>query len=192
MTLPLAQDPRWQRMLDADWACPCCGQRFGGIMDISYDHPDSWQHGNRLESGEETLKAGEDQLGTDLCRHGEHRFLRGVLEIPILDSQEVFGFGVWSSLRPDNFADYIAAWGKSEEADLGPWFGWMSNALPLYGEGFLEARVQPRGGDARPAITVVAESHPLTRDQAEGISFDRLLDIYAAAGSDLRPHLETP
>ena len=54
MTRPLAKDPRWQRMLDADWACPCCGQRFGGIMDIGYDHPDSWPYGNRQESGEET------------------------------------------------------------------------------------------------------------------------------------------
>ena len=39
-------------------------------------------------------------------------------------------------------------------------------------------------------ITVVAEGHPLKQAQAEGISFDKLLDIYAAAGSDLRPHLE--
>ena len=190
MTGALAQDPRWQRMLDSNWACPCCGQRFGGIMDIGYDHPDSWSHGNRQESGEETLKVDDDQLGSDLCRHCEHRFVRGVLKLPIKGSDEVFGFGVWSSLHPDNFDAYVAAWGKPEEADLGPWFGWMSNKLPLYGEGFLEARVEPRGGNERPVITVEAEGHPLTRDQSQGISFDRLLDIYGAAGSDLRPHLE--
>lgn len=190
MTGNLADDPRWQRMMDADWTCPCCGRRFGGIMDFACDHPDIWPHGNRQNSGQKLLKAGEDQLGTDHCYFEQHRFVRGILEIPIQGSDQIFGFGVWSTLHPDNFDAYVAAWSKPEEADLGPWFGWMSNALPLYGAGGLEAQVKPRGGDARPTITVVTEDHALAQDQLEGISFDRLLDIYAAAGSDLRPHLE--
>ena len=39
MTDNLADDPRWQRMMDADWSCPCCGRRFGGRRGIGWVVP---------------------------------------------------------------------------------------------------------------------------------------------------------
>ena len=41
--------------------------------------------------------------------------------------------------------------------------------------------------EERPALT--AQSGPLAQAQQNGISFDQLLDLYAACGDDIRPHL---
>ena len=101
--MSLAEDPRWQRFNDASRPCPCCGQTFSGVFDIGFDHPDPWPHGNRSESGQDVLAVGTDSLGADLCRLGEHRFIRCVLHLPIIDSDQSFAFGPWGSVNPKNF-----------------------------------------------------------------------------------------
>jgi hypothetical protein len=49
--------------------------------------------------------------------------------------------------------------------------------------------VRPRNGGARPLVTLNAADHPLAQQQAKGISLDRMLDLFAASGLDLRPAL---
>ena len=187
----LSDDPRWRVLHDHEMQCPCCDQTFGGVFDFAFDHPDSWPHGNRQASGQETLVAGDDRLGTDLCSFGEHRFVKGLLSLDILGSDESFSFGVWCSLARDNFDAYVSAFGTEAEADLEPVFGWMSNLLPYYdNRAFLKSQIQFKGGNARPAVIIGDSSCTITQDQQCGISFDTLLDIYAATGNDIRPHLE--
>ena len=105
--MELANDPRWQRFNDSSRPCPCCGRTFDGVFDIGYDHPDPWPHGNRAESGQDVLSVGVDELGTDLCSFGKYRFIRCVLPIPIIGTDQRFAFGPWGSVNPDNFALYV-------------------------------------------------------------------------------------
>lgn len=187
----LVCDPRWQRLTDATFRCACCGESLPGLFDIGYDHPDPWPHGLLRDSAQTVLRIGGDALDADLCTLGDDRFIKGLVELPLTRSDQIFAFGVWVSLHPDNFTSYTDAFGTDGEASIGPCFGWLCNDLPLYGIGEpLETTVRFRGGTRRPSIHVQDTRNDLARDQTEGITLDRLLDIYAAAGTDLRPHLE--
>ncbi len=185
---PLDADPRWRRFNDTGRVCSCCGQTFSGVFDIVFDHPDAWDHGNRGKSGLDELRAGEDLLARRHCRWGEHRFVRTMLVLPILGSDRRFAFGPWSSLSATNYKLCLAAW---EDDDIGRFeggFGWLANDLP----GFetpdhipCNLRPDPETG----ILMLEAQTGPLGEAQRRGISFDRLLDIYAASGNDIRPHL---
>ena len=43
MSVPLEQDPRWQRLHDREWMCPCCGEMHDGLFALACDKPDFWQ-----------------------------------------------------------------------------------------------------------------------------------------------------
>ena len=127
----LALDSRWRRFNDETWACPCCGQSFGGVFDIGFDHPSVWPHGSLRDSGKTVLEVGTDKLSEDLCRLGDHRFIRCILPLPIKGSEEVFHFGVWGSVAHENFYRYIDD-ATGEAAGFDGCFAWLTNDLPLF------------------------------------------------------------
>ncbi len=119
---------------------------------------------------------------------GEHFFVRCVLLVPIVAaSGDRFGFGVWSTLSKQNFTLYVDTFDGGEQGGLGPWFGWFSNRLKGYPDTLnLKCRVMPRDGRERPLVELEPTAHPLAVEQRDGITFDRLLEIYALNGHDLR------
>lgn len=187
----LASDRRWQRLNQRQYRCPCCGLSFNGLFDIAYDHPDPWPHGNREKAGADAMEVGGDLLSSDLCTFGEHRFIRCRLPIPILGSDQHFGFGAWSSLSARNFVRYVGAWRDEDYSDLEDLFGWLSNTLPGVGMSGdpLPCTVTGFAVGRRPELWVHSGEHALADMQEQGITFDQLLDIYAASGTDIRPHL---
>lgn len=182
----LALDSRWQRFNDPDYACKCCGRSFGGIVDIGFGQPDCWPHGEMKDG--DTLTVGGDVLTADLCVVVELRFLHCVLPLPIRGSDEVFLFGVWASVTKDQFKAYVLD-ATGEAPGFDGCDAWLMNDLPLFecDEPMACALKPAESAAERPHLT--AKNGPLAQAQAEGISFDQLLDIYAASGEDLRPHL---
>ncbi len=181
-------DPRWLRLNDRETPCACCGQTFEGVYNIGFDHPDSWPHGSRVESGLDTLEVGEDALSSDLCKHGEFHFLRCTLPIPIIGTDEVFSFGPWGSLSEDSLKAYLLA--EIEGAAFEGCFSFISNILPGCGmDGPLPADLYPHKDPTQRPQLFAHSGHPLAELQANGMSLDQLLDIYALTGNDLRPHL---
>ncbi len=188
--MKLADDSRWRRFNDHGFQCRCCGKSFNGIFDIAYDHPDPWLHGSFRDNDGDDVRVGNDILGSDFCIQGTDYFVRGLIEIPVLETEKRFAFGVWSTLHEDNFEAYLKAYGTEDELLIGPYFGWLANDLPHYGNGtFLKTEVVFRSVGQRPRFNVWDDRSTLVRDQENGISFDQLLDLYAAAGTDIRPHL---
>ncbi len=184
----LQLDKRWQRFNDDARECPCCGKTFGGVFDIGYDHPITWPHENRADSGQEVIEVGTDKLSADLCRIGEDRFIRCVVMLPIRGSDESFAFGAWGSVHPDSFDRYVSAWKSGDWSDFEGCFSWLSNDLPGFdSEEPIACNLQVLESGQRPILK--AQAGPLADAQDTGISFDELLDIYAAAGHDIRPHL---
>ena len=183
--MDLNDDPRWQRFNDSSrtWR----GRTFEGVFDIGFDHPDPWPHGNRSESGEEVMIVGPDQLDADLCQIGKHRFIRAVLTLPIIGTDQTFAFGAWGSVNPANFDRYVenAAAGGFEGC-----FAWLMNKPPGFDfDDWPPCNLVVTDPAERPHLEVHDGSHELAELQETGITFDRLLDIYAAAGQDIRPHL---
>ncbi|WP_300434189.1 DUF2199 domain-containing protein [uncultured Mameliella sp.] len=184
MTL-LALDSRWRRFNDPNRACPCCGRRFSGIFDIGFDAPDAWPHGERL--GEDDLDIGDDRLGPEFCRIGARYFLRAVLTLPLRGSEDGFSFGPWAEVPEPVFRAYLATVDNPDQP-FGPAEGLLANALPLF-EDEAESAVTLTLPDPSQRPRLTATDGPLAEAQAQGISFDDLLEIYAACGDDIRPHL---
>lgn len=188
--MELANDPRWQRFNDSSRPCPCCGRVFDGVFDIGYDHPDPWPHGNRAESGQDTLSIGTDTLSADLCRFGEHRFIRCVLPLPIQGTDQMFAFGPWGSVNRQNFDRYVQAELSGTLTEFEGCFAWLMNVLPGFEfDDWLPCNLVIEDPTQRPVLEVHDGSHELAELQENGITFDQLLDIYAATGQDIRPHL---
>ena len=158
--------------------CAICGQTHSGIFDLACDGPDAY-----LNSSEEEQEREFDK-SDDLCIwDSEHFFVRCVLPIPVRGLDRYFGYGVWSSLSKEKFELYREHWDHPASDGVGPWFGWFSNRLKAYPETLnLKCRVHPQDGGQRPLLELQPGDHPLTLDQRQGITVERLLENYAANG----------
>ena len=187
----LQNDPRWRRLHDRPWVCPSCGATHVGTFDLAYAKPHAWP-GSEEYGPNSAASTSTHFLSEDFCvLNDEHYFVRCILELSILGADnECFAFGTWSTLSKKNFALYTETFDSGDQGELGPWFGWFSNRLRGYPDTFnLKCQVHPRSGRRRPYIQLEPIDHPLVREQRNGITFDRLLEIYAIHGHDLQAAL---
>ena len=188
----LSDDARWRRLHDRSWTCPCCGEAHGSVFDLACRRPDYWRDGEDYSLNSSALTS-KHFLSEDFCiLDNEHFFVRCVLEIPIVGapSGEKFAYGVWSSLSEKNFRIYADNFDEGTYDGLGPWFGWLSNRLHGYPDTLsMKCQVHPKVGRLRPSVELQAVDHPLALEQREGLTFDRLLEIYALHGHDMRQAL---
>jgi hypothetical protein len=183
----LANDPRWHRLWNRPWRCSACGETHQGLSDLACGKPEQWP-GAEDKAPNSALDLADNFLSEDFCvLEGRHFFVRAVLELPIPGANgKRFGFGVWSTLSRENFVRYVGTFDSGEQDGLGPWFGWFSNRLDRYPDTLnLKCQVHPVSGRQRPRIELEPTSHPLAVEQRTGISFDRVLEIYALNGHDV-------
>jgi hypothetical protein len=141
-----------------------CGDLRGDLPHLGSDKPDPW-----WDVAEEERSA-RVELTSDTCIiDGEHFFIRGVLEIPVHEYPQSFGFGVWVSQKRENFFEYVTHYDSKQ---IGPFFGWLCTRLSCYREETLHLKTMAhfRGEGLRPSIELEPTDHPLAVDQREGIS----------------------
>ncbi|NIO24990.1 MAG: DUF2199 domain-containing protein [Gammaproteobacteria bacterium] len=157
------------------FTCGFCGKVHEGGPSVAYKAPDSCHAIPEDQRGDDT------RLQADFCMvEARDYFIRCTLEIPILDSDDTFMWGVWLRVA---YADFIDYWEHFEEYDRqGRYAGWLGNRLPVYPD-TLElagwAILQPDG--KRPIIELDATEHPLSIDFHVGISWNRAVDIAGIA-----------
>jgi hypothetical protein len=193
MTEDLSKDIRWRRFHDTSWICPCCGSAHSGVFDLACSKPDFWQGSEEQKPNSEVLYSS-NILTQDFCiLDSQHFFVRCVLPLPIIGATDQhFGYGVWSTLSEKNFKLYVDTFDSGQQGDLGPWFGWFSNQLKGYPDTRnLKCQVHPRAERKRPWIELEDTAHPLAMEQQQGITFDRLLEIYALHDHDMRDSLSS-
>lgn len=162
------------------FTCACCGREISGWADLAFDAP---FHFHALD--EETRRRSAE-LSTDFCVievEERDRFIRCVCPIPVIDSDEYFAWGIWVSLSAENFDRYVENFKDRDQSGLGGMFGWFCNRIPDYPDTLhLQTTIVPQDGGQRPMVWIndVHADHPLYRDQREGITPDRLGEIYAA------------
>jgi hypothetical protein len=138
--------------------------------------PLAWEQLPESERGEGSVLEGE------LCViKGEHHFIRGLLEIPVLGHNQAFVWNVWSSLSRDNFERAIEMWESSDRASEPPFFGWLSNDLTaVYPTTLnLKLNVHTRIIGIRPILELERTEHPMAIEQRVGITLDRVREINA-------------
>lgn len=102
------------------------------------------------------------QLTSDTCIvDGQHFFVRGCIEIPVVGADEPFIWGVWVSLSPENYKEFCLLLEKDDRGSFGPYFGWLSASLKGYPETEdLKTRVHLRNCGVRPYIELEPTKHP--------------------------------
>ena len=147
------------------YRCSHCGEYHNDVPDLAFDCPD---YADEVPLQE---RAQRVRLDDDLCVVDDaYYFIRGVIEIPIIDQDDTFGIGAWVSQKRENFQTYVE---QFDSADIGPFFGWLSNEI-LFDDVStlnLKTRVHFRG-TLRPHIELEPTDHPLAVAQREGLSLD--------------------
>ncbi|MFD4658879.1 DUF2199 domain-containing protein [Kitasatospora sp. NPDC058444] len=158
------------------FTCTCCGGHHAGLpLNYSTVAPDAWDPA--LEADPHSM------LSSDQCViRGEHFFVKGLIEIPVLGSEDVFSWGVWVSLSRSNFARAAELWETDGRESEEPYFGWLCTWLPVYEPDTinLKTHVRTRPVGQRPSIELEPTDHPLAVEQRTGITRDRVREIAAA------------
>jgi hypothetical protein len=144
-------------------------------MNYTADAPAVW---------DPSFAGGDDcLLSSDQCVvRAEHYFVKGLIEIPVIGSDEVFSWGVWVSLSRDNFSRAADLWDTPGRESEKPYFGWLTTDLPLYSPTTLnlKAYVHTRPVGERPYVELEPTDHPLAVEQRTGITLDRVREIASA------------
>lgn len=155
------------------YKCTRCGHPHAGFPAFHADRPTNYW--DVPEDKRET----DVLLTSDSCVIADRFFfVRGLLELPIRDVSEVFTWGVWVSLKEENFLIWKDHYEAVQRSHVGPFFGWLCTRLPIYPDTMhLKTMMHLRDNKIRPQIELEATDHPLSKDQHEGITLQRALDI---------------
>lgn len=110
-------------------------------------------------------------------------FVRGIIELPILGTEESFAWGVWCSLSRQSYERAVERWDKPGAEREPPAFGWLHCRLPGYDKStwLLKTMVHPRDASTRPWVEVEPGSHRLADEQTHGITIERWHALAKAA-----------
>jgi hypothetical protein len=118
-------------------------------------------------------------LSSDQCIIDPDRFfIRGSIEIPVVDGDGPFVWGVWVSLSETNFKRASDRWLDPNRMEEPAYFGWLCNSLPGYPETLsLKTSVHTRAAGIRPFVELEPTEHPLAVEQRDGITMARVIEI---------------
>lgn len=157
--------------------CHSCGQFHSELpMDFGADAPVAYYSIPLKE------REARCDLTADCCVIDEQEFfVRGCLEIPVLDGPRPFVWGVWASLSRQNFKRMAEVWETPERQSEPPYFGWLCTSLPLYPKTLLlKTHIHTRPVGQRPFVELEPTDHPLAVEQRDGITMDRVREIAEA------------
>ncbi|WP_083786991.1 DUF2199 domain-containing protein [Stackebrandtia nassauensis] len=158
------------------FTCVDCGEYHPDLpMGYSTTAPASWR--------QEYADDPRSVLSSDQCVIADRiHFVRGLIEIPVVDGEEPFAWGVWVSLSPANFERATRLWETPGREAEPPYFGWLSTELPLYSPSTIDLKtnVHTRPINERPFVELEPTDHPLAVEQREGITMERVRRIATA------------
>ena len=158
--------------------CASCGAEhegpplsYGALAPVGWETlPDSFE---RVLGGEQAMLV---QDGTPVAW-----FLKGNIDIPLIDVGGVFSWTVWVSLSEESFNRVSDRWLASDRADDPPYFGWLRTELPVYPQcTVLKTMVHSRAPGVRPFIEIEHTDHQLSVEQRTGITMQRVEEIAAS------------
>ena len=97
--------------------CATCGKVHQGIPTYGVDRPTQYW------DVPEEKRASDIFLTSDSCVIADKFFfVRGCIELPIISISEVFTWGVWVSLKEENFFIWQDNYETAHRSHLGPFF----------------------------------------------------------------------
>lgn len=161
--------------MEFEFKCESCGQVHSGMPTFGTTAPVSYYEVPEAEREERC------SLGTDECViDNKWFFVRGCLEIHVHGEADNFIWGVWVSLSEASFKQWIECFDSPKRSQVGPFFGWLNAWLKPYPDTInLKTMVHLRDNGIRPYIELEPTDHPLAIEQRNGISRERVAEIYA-------------
>jgi hypothetical protein len=159
------------------WTCQCCGRQFNELpLGYAPTAPGPW-----LALSEEERSA-RGKIDSDLCViDGQQFFVQGCLELPIINDDRTFVWGVWISVAESSLTRILELWNVEVRDTEPPIFGWLCDTISCYPNTHgLKTNVHLRNGGKRPFVMLEPTDHPLAIEQRNGISFDRIQEIATA------------
>ena len=158
-----------------EFKCNTCGQIHQGMPSFGAHAPHSYY---QVVDDERVSRC---DLGSDNCViDDQFFFVRGCIEIPVIGQSEPFTWGVWLSLSETSFNEWLRVFAVDKRAHIGPFFGWLDTLLRPYSDTLgLKTRVHLRDDANRPRIELEPTEHALAVEQREGISVERVAQMYA-------------
>jgi hypothetical protein len=158
------------------WKCSQCGQSHDDPpRSYGFDAPLAWH------STPEAERRGRSELDEEFCiLNDTDFFVRGCLEIPVLDGETPCVWGVWVSLSAVNFERSMNLIEDENRVTEPPYFGWLSSRIQIYPDTYLlKTHVHTRELGMRPFVELEPTDHPLAVEQRQGITENRVREIAA-------------
>lgn len=156
--------------------CASCGERHLLPTSFGAEAPASYL---ALPEDERSTRA---LLSSDQCIIDDQWFfVRGLIELPIVGTDQVFGWGVWVSVSEKSFRRIAELWETEGREREPPCFGWLNTWLPGYPNTLsLKTMVHTRPVGVRPCVELEPTDHPLALEQRNGVTWDRVRAIATA------------
>lgn len=152
--------------------CSACGEWHDELpLSFHVEAPVPWLTASRRQR----LRG---VLGGEQCELAEHRFVRGLIRLPIVEGADHFEWGVWVSLSRESYDRMAELWESEGREDEPPYFGWVSNELNAYPSSLnLKSSVYTRPVGLRPLTELEPTDHPLAVEQRAGITMARAEEL---------------
>jgi hypothetical protein len=164
-------------MVEPGFVCRTCGQTHTGVpLSFAADFPNVYANIPESDRGARAL------ISSDQCIVDEALFfIRGCLEIPILESNDVFIWGLWAVVKEEVFNEISESWEEEgRETRRGPFKARLANSLSVYPETLnLKLRIVVRAVGTRPLFILEEGQHPLATAQQQGISRLEAMELSA-------------
>lgn len=189
-------DPRFKALNGGAGLTCSCGERHAEIFPIHLLKPIGWTGSEDYEAKEALRMDGDFMSFEYAVREGRYFCMRMILPLPIKGAPEqALATTVWCAVNKPDFEAYIAAEkaGTLDDKKRAPArlvnnlaaFPTTVNIMGIAGQNpqglplFLSAMVQEG----------IPNDHPLLVEQRQGLTLDRLFEIYAAHGHNMRSSL---
>jgi hypothetical protein len=160
------------------YTCRTCGQSCAELpLSFAADFPDVYANLPMEERDSRAVISSDQCIVDSKCF-----FLRGLVEIPIIGSSDVFLWGVWASVQEEVFDEISASWElEGREKSQGPFKGRLANSLWIYEETLhLSVTIVLRPVGARPLFVLEDSRHALGTQQQSGMTREQAIELAAS------------
>lgn len=192
-TASVLDDPRWKAFNTQGFACSC-GERHVGLFPIHMQVPMGWPGAKDYRPDKE-LRMDGNFLSDNYCVwDGKYFAIRTRLPLQMRGAAPAaFMYTAWASFNRPDFEAYVEAHRNKTLNSTARAQARLVNRLNGFPDtgNLMGSAIQQ--GDGGPPILLVhgqqpdnRADHPLIQEQRQGIGFDRMLELFAAYGHDMR------
>jgi hypothetical protein len=195
-TASVLDDPRWKAFNAEGFVCSC-GERHVGLFPIHMQTPMGWP-GPRDYQRDSDLRMDGNFLSDNYCVwDGKYFAIRTRLPLQIRGAQPAaFMYTAWASFNRPDFEAYVEAYRNKTLNSNARAQARLVNRLSGYPDtaNLMGSAFQQDDGGA-PILLLHGPQpdnrtdHPLIQEQRQGIGVNRMLELFAAYGHDMRARI---